>query len=209
MVSYRSLVWAATLTWSLILNLYVAVYDTILGFLAALLTAAALDRPTERVGARFPLAFRVLMLLLYLAPWITQPVARLTGFQLFTVVLMAVGGCSPFEQPSVASGLLGGLVAQVLPISVHEVLGGFRRHQVVNLIPIHESDQEALVVVPRLLLDPDQTHLVQIDDGEEVAICLVPSQFEKSRHREPPLLRTVDVLTLNAAKGSDALSAPA
>jgi hypothetical protein len=88
----RNLVWAATLTWSLVLNLYVAVYDTILGFLAALLTAAALDRPTERAGPRFPLACRVLMLLLYLTPWITQPLAWLTGFQLFTVVLMAVAG---------------------------------------------------------------------------------------------------------------------
>jgi hypothetical protein len=86
--AHRQLVWAATLTWTLVLNLYVAVYDTILALLTALLTAGALRR--RRESPAYPPTFRGLMLLLYLVPWVTQPLARATGFQLFTVVLAAI-----------------------------------------------------------------------------------------------------------------------
>jgi hypothetical protein len=32
------------------------------------------------------------MLLLYLTPWVTQPIAQLTGVQLYTLVLAMFGG---------------------------------------------------------------------------------------------------------------------
>jgi hypothetical protein len=53
----------------------------------------------------------------------------------------------------------------------------------VGLVPVHEPDHQAQVVVPRLLLDADHTHLLQVHDGKEVAFRVVPSQFIKSRRR--------------------------
>jgi hypothetical protein len=80
----RKLTWAATLTWTLVLNLYVGVYDSILVVLAAFLTAAFLFEGTGGVTLRF----RMLLLLLFLIPWITQPIARAVGVQFDTLVLL-------------------------------------------------------------------------------------------------------------------------
>jgi hypothetical protein len=73
----QQFVWAATLAGTLIINLYVGVYDSIL-IVPAVLLAASL-----------PLAasFRALLLAIYVVPWFTQPLARHTGFQLYTMVL--------------------------------------------------------------------------------------------------------------------------
>ena len=53
-----------------------------------------------------------------------------------------------------------------------------------RLMPVDEPDQKALVVVARLLLDADHTHLVQVDDGQKVAAGLVAPQLKESRDRE-------------------------
>jgi hypothetical protein len=83
----RSLIWSTTLTWTLVLNLYVGVYDSILVVLPALLWAVWLF---QRGGVLTP-TFRFLLLLLYLIPWITQPIARGLGLQLDTLILLAFG----------------------------------------------------------------------------------------------------------------------
>jgi hypothetical protein len=86
----RRLLWAATLTWTPVANLYVGVYDSVLVVLAALLTAEDLRGPGEG-GPRFrgP-AFPLLLLLVYLGPWFSQHLARATGLQPYSFILLAL-----------------------------------------------------------------------------------------------------------------------
>jgi len=88
----QGLVWATTLTWILVLNLYVGIYDSTLVVLSAMLTADVLYRQPGRNPLGLPSTFKMILLLLYLVPWITQPIARLTGFQAYTTVLALLGG---------------------------------------------------------------------------------------------------------------------
>jgi hypothetical protein len=100
----RDLLWAATFTFTLVLNLYVGIYDTIVSVLAAVLTAAFFStRGVWRVesegwsGAAGPAVscpsatLRFLLLMLFLVPWVTQPLARATGVQIYTVLLLGIG----------------------------------------------------------------------------------------------------------------------
>ncbi|MGH9883587.1 MAG: glycosyltransferase family 87 protein, partial [Pyrinomonadaceae bacterium] len=89
--SAQSLVWALTLTWTLVLNIYLGIYDTTLAVLSVLLMTDVFYRQGD--GDRLPLslAYKLILLLLYLVPWITQPVARLSGIQLYTLVLAFLG----------------------------------------------------------------------------------------------------------------------
>jgi hypothetical protein len=82
----RKLIWASTLTWTLVINVYMGIYDVILVVLAVLWTADTLYR-TMPVGQRLPPGFRALVLILFLVSWITQPLAQYTGMQVITVVL--------------------------------------------------------------------------------------------------------------------------
>jgi len=83
---YRRLVWAAVLIATPVVNLYVGIYDSVLAALGALLLVDAL----RREGAALTPAVRCWLGALYLTPWITQPVAKLVGVQLFTLVLLGV-----------------------------------------------------------------------------------------------------------------------
>lgn len=88
----QSFVWAVTITGTLVLNLYVGIYDTSLVVLSILLTTDALYRRAASSGeTRLPPLLKLLLLCLYLVPWITQPIARLTGLQLYTLVLASFG----------------------------------------------------------------------------------------------------------------------
>lgn len=88
----QNLVWALTITGTLVLNLYVGIYDSTLVVLSVLLTADVFYRRADNSQSSLPASYKFILLLLYLVPWITQPVARLTGFQLFTLVLALFGG---------------------------------------------------------------------------------------------------------------------
>ncbi len=89
--SAPSLVWALTLTWTMVLNIYLGIYDTTLAVLSVLLMTDVLYRQED--GNRLPLspAYKLILLLLYVVPWITQPIARLSGIQLYTLVLALLG----------------------------------------------------------------------------------------------------------------------
>jgi hypothetical protein len=79
----RDLLWAATLTGSLIFNVYTPIYDTITVSAAAALVAGALrGRPGEDSDV-----FRAWLALLWIVPWVTQAFAEFLRFQLFTMVL--------------------------------------------------------------------------------------------------------------------------
>lgn len=77
--------WALAITWTLILNFYVLIYDSTLIILPVLLVASTLWRPG------LPRAFRWLLLLLFLVAWPEAIVAQKFGFQLLTVVVVAFG----------------------------------------------------------------------------------------------------------------------
>ena len=86
-----SLTWAATLTWTPILNLYAGVYDTLIVVPAAIVVLAMAARDD---AGRWSPRFRTLVVLstiAYVMPWISQPIARALGIQLYTLSLAALG----------------------------------------------------------------------------------------------------------------------
>jgi len=83
----QSLVWAITIAWTLVLNVYLAIYDTILIVTSVLIATDHLARK----GVQHASGFRYLLALLYLIPLVTQPLARWSGIQLYTPALTAFG----------------------------------------------------------------------------------------------------------------------
>jgi alpha-1,2-mannosyltransferase len=80
--------WAATLTWTLLINIYAPVYDTILLVPAAALVARSLadqSRKQEQAG------LQVWLIVLWLAPWVTQSWADYLRLQILTPVLAGFG----------------------------------------------------------------------------------------------------------------------
>jgi hypothetical protein len=80
-------VWAATLTWTLMINIYVAVYDAVLLIPAAALAA----RSVAGRGKREQAELQLWLTLLWLASWLTQPSANYLRLQILTVVLAGFG----------------------------------------------------------------------------------------------------------------------
>ncbi len=87
----KALLWATVLTWTLILNVYVGNCDAILATIAAFLTVDVLVRRNGQFARAMGGGCREILALIYLVPWISQHVARLTLFQPFTLVLVAFG----------------------------------------------------------------------------------------------------------------------
>jgi len=85
------LVWGATIAWTLILNIYLGIYDTTLMVLAALLASAFIFRQDSMVKQPLSTVFKYLLVLIYLVPWATQSIAEITRVQLFTLVILAFG----------------------------------------------------------------------------------------------------------------------
>jgi hypothetical protein len=82
------LVWATTLTCTLVLNVYVPIYDCVLVVIGAILTAGILkDTPRSRLHTFFAVGW----LMLLGSSWITTDVAETYGVQIFTVILIAFG----------------------------------------------------------------------------------------------------------------------
>lgn len=82
------LLWASTIAGTLIINLYVGVYDTILVVLSALIIADSFRQPAGDKQPYSP-GFRYLLLALMVVPWFTQPLAKATNLQAYTIVLSA------------------------------------------------------------------------------------------------------------------------
>ncbi len=66
--------------WTLALNIYTPIYDTVLMVFPAL---DVLRNPSRRSI--------LLLIALFVVPYFTQPLARATGFHVFTLVLLAFG----------------------------------------------------------------------------------------------------------------------
>jgi len=87
----KSLVWALAVSWTLVLNLYLGIYDSTLVVLSVLLTTDVLYQRAGNDQPVLPTSYKFILLLLYVVPWITQPIARLTSIQLYTLVLALFG----------------------------------------------------------------------------------------------------------------------
>lgn len=86
--AYNRLLWAATVTWTLLINDYTPIYDSILVVLAVLATASALAGLDHKALHKW---FTVNWILIFICSWFTVHLAAVTGFQLMTLLLAALG----------------------------------------------------------------------------------------------------------------------
>ncbi len=73
------------------MNVYIGVYDAILIVPGLVITADAHWRCDQTTAMTSAPAFRFLLALLFVVPWISQHLARSLGFQPFALVLMGLG----------------------------------------------------------------------------------------------------------------------
>lgn len=84
---FQRYLWAATLTWTLIINIYVPVYDTIL----LVPIAALLARSLAGWSKRQQRALQIWLIALWLIPWLTQSWADYLRLQILTLALAGFG----------------------------------------------------------------------------------------------------------------------
>ena len=92
----RRLTWAVALSATLVLNIYVGIYDAVLILPSLLLTAGAIG---DRL--RSPL-FRAICVVIYILPWCSQALASHVGLQPFTLAILAATlyQCAMLRQPA-------------------------------------------------------------------------------------------------------------
>lgn len=82
------LAWAATLTWTMLLNVYVPIYDSVLVVIAAILTLGALRDLKWGKGAEWTI---LLALAIFAVSWKTEAFAQAHKIQLLTLALLILG----------------------------------------------------------------------------------------------------------------------
>jgi hypothetical protein len=84
-----TLIWAATLTWTFVLNLYVPIYDLV-ALVGGIVATAAIVR---NLGGTTRLRTWLLAAgsLIYVGAWISVPLAKSTGLEILTVVVAMFG----------------------------------------------------------------------------------------------------------------------
>jgi hypothetical protein len=82
----RRLLWAATLAWSPVLNLYTPMYDSLGVVAAALLLVSVRGGPELSPGLRW------VLVAVSVVPWVAPGVALATGIQPYTLALAVLGG---------------------------------------------------------------------------------------------------------------------
>jgi hypothetical protein len=85
---YNHLLWAATLTWTLLINVYVPIYDSILVVLSLLVTAGALQILPKSSIYRW---FTGTWILILICSWFSVPLSRRTEVQVMTLLFAALG----------------------------------------------------------------------------------------------------------------------
>jgi hypothetical protein len=86
----RRLLWALTLTWTPVLNIYMGIYDSTILVLAVILLTAEFYSFGYRSDS-LPFAYRYFLLALYLSPMFTQNFALMIGVQIYTLAVAAFG----------------------------------------------------------------------------------------------------------------------
>jgi len=84
---FQRYLWAATLTWTLMINIYVPVYDTIL----LVPIAALLARSLAGWSKQQQRALQIWLIALWLIPWLTQSWADYLRLQILTLALAGFG----------------------------------------------------------------------------------------------------------------------
>jgi hypothetical protein len=84
----RMLVWATTVTWTLLLNVYVPLYDVILVVLSVIITAGMWGAQPDLPLRRW---FTALWLMILGGSWVTVGIAETAGFQVIGVLLAGMG----------------------------------------------------------------------------------------------------------------------
>jgi len=85
-IAQEQLAWAATLTWTLLINVYVPMYDCLLVVIALILTLSAL----EKLG--WNRNWMVLLsVVIFACSWITEAFARHHGIQVMSLLLLILG----------------------------------------------------------------------------------------------------------------------
>jgi hypothetical protein len=91
--SQRQLLWALTVSWTPVLNVYMGIYDSTILVLAGLLLTAEFYREGVH-PASLPFTYKCLLLAVYLSPLFTQGIAMATGVQIYT---LAVAGLAIYQ----------------------------------------------------------------------------------------------------------------
>lgn len=86
--AYQALLWAATLTWTLLLNVYVPLYDSILVVLSILITAGLRRHIPCKFTQRW---FNVTWVLIVICSWFSVPLSRSTSIQCMTLLFACLG----------------------------------------------------------------------------------------------------------------------
>ena len=84
----QSLAWAATLTWTLLLNVYVPIYDSVLVTIAVILTLGALKELGWSAATHW---ITFLALSIFAVSWKTEALARSHGIQPLSILLTVLG----------------------------------------------------------------------------------------------------------------------
>jgi hypothetical protein len=82
------LAWAATLTWTLLLNVYVPIYDSVLAIVAVVLTLGALRDLGWRNAEEW---ITFLAVVIFAASWRTESIANAYGIPLLSITLIILG----------------------------------------------------------------------------------------------------------------------
>jgi Glycosyltransferase family 87 len=82
------LAWAATLTWTMLLNVYFPIYDSILVTIAVILTIGAI-RDLAWINTKDWIVFWAI--LIFGVSWITEGIAETYGIQLLSIALLVLG----------------------------------------------------------------------------------------------------------------------
>jgi hypothetical protein len=86
--SQWQLLWALTVSWTPVLNIYMGIYDSTILVLAGLLLTAEFYRQGVQPSS-LPFTYKCLLLVVYLAPLFTQGIAMATGVQIYTLAVAA------------------------------------------------------------------------------------------------------------------------
>ena len=86
----KQMLWAATLTGTSVINFHVGIYDSILIVGGILITIDVVLNHFSTEAHRIPLMLQLLLTLLFVVSWITQPLARITNLQSYTLVLLSL-----------------------------------------------------------------------------------------------------------------------
>jgi hypothetical protein len=88
---YRRLLWATTLTWIPVLNVYVGIYDSILVVQAVYLSALSLATTPNLPKPLTESGYAYLVTLIVIAAWLNPYLAAQSGIPIYSISLMALG----------------------------------------------------------------------------------------------------------------------